>query len=70
MLNLEKKFFKKKILIYGLSVEYNIYKKFNIELSSIKRLAFTDYLDASLMKSIPSNDSYRVILLGLKYNIN
>ena len=59
-----------KILIYGLSVEYNIYKKFNIELSSIKRLAFTDYLDASLMKSIPSNDSYRVILLGLKYNIN
>ena len=61
---------KAKILIYGLSIEYNIYKKFNIELSSIKRLAFTDYLDASLMKSIPSNDSYRVILLGLKYNIN
>lgn len=60
---------KSKIFIYGLSIEYNLYEKINLELSSIVRLSFTDYLDASLMNSLPSNDSYRVISFGIKYKL-
>ena len=60
---------KSKIFIYGLSIEYDLYEKINLELSSIVRLSFTDYLDASLMNSLTSNDSYRVIAFGIKYKL-
>jgi hypothetical protein len=60
---------KSKIFIYGLSIEYDLYEKINLELSSIVRLSFTDYLDASLMNSLSSNDSYRVISFGIKYKL-
>ena len=63
------KLIKGNVLLYGVSAEYKILNNFDLVLSSVKRLAFTDFLDSSEMKSVPSNDSYRVVSFGLKYNL-
>jgi hypothetical protein len=67
-----KKLVKSKLFIYGFSVEYNINKNINLELSSVSRLSFTDHLDATEIKRgfFTSNDLYRVISLGMKYIFN
>jgi len=67
-----KKMVKSKLFIYGFSVEYNINKNINLELSSVSRLSFSDHLDATEIKRgvFTSNDSYRVISLGVKYIFN
>jgi hypothetical protein len=66
-----KKLVKSKLFIYGFSVEYNINKNINLELSSVSRLSFTDHLDATEIKRgvFTSNDSYRVISFGIKYKL-
>lgn len=55
------------LFVYGASIEYNISENISLELSTVSRLSFTDHLDASGMKSIPLNDSYRVMSFGMKY---